>query len=195
MKKVTATMLITPFLMAVCTPAAAQADLPTGMFVGLSAGGSSMETGSIGLVTTEDTGHGNGAGKISLGYWFSKSWGVETSYVPMGQFEQTYGASTFRGKVDSFAVSFLGRLPINDRWSVVGKITLAQNRVKEQSSTAGVPEFSQLRGSSTNLVLPGLEVNYRFNDAVSFLFEVDPRGSAADKVDVGYAGFGLRYYF
>ncbi|MGB7305135.1 MAG: outer membrane beta-barrel protein [Burkholderiaceae bacterium] len=177
------------------TPLAQAADQPSGVFVGLSAGAAGLESDALGLSTLESSSHANGAGKVSIGYWFNQTWGVEASYVSLGRIEQTYNLGTFRGKADSYAVSLLGRVALSDRWSLVGKLNLAHNRMKDNGSTPGIDQFERLRGSATSLVFPGVEVNYRINEATTVLFELDSRGQAADGIATGYAGFGVRYQF
>jgi hypothetical protein len=174
---------------------AAAADLPQGIYVGLSAGGSVIETSPRSLSTDNTDEHARGTGKLSVGYWFSRHWGIEGSYLPAQKFEQTFDAGVLRAKTDSYALSLLGRLPVNDRWSVVGKVNLTRNRTRDNGSTGGGVNFDQFRGNDTNLVLLGLEVNYQFNDATTLLFELDPRGDAGDSTNIGYAGFGIRFNF
>jgi hypothetical protein len=183
-------------LLTTCHTGFAMADnLPRGIYLGLSAGGAGIETRPTNLSTENTDAHVGGTGKLSVGYWFSRHWGIEGSYVPGQKFEQTFNAGVFRGKTDSYALSLLGRLPVNDRWSVVGKVSLTRNHTRDNGSTNGAANFDQFRGTDYNLVLPGLEVNYQFNDSTTLLFEVDPRGDAGDSTNIGYAGFGVRFVF
>jgi hypothetical protein len=192
-KGLTFSLALTALTMA--SPAAAQSGLTVGPYVGISVGGSVIETGSIGLATTEETSHSNGSAKVSVGYWFNDVWGIEGSYVPIGRFEQTYGSQTFKGRTDSYAMSLMARLPVGSKWSLIGKLNLAYNKTRDKGSTPGVAQFDNLRGSETNLVLLGLAANYQLNKSTSVFFELDPRGTAANNVDIGYAGVGVRYSF
>lgn len=184
--------------MTIASPALAQSGLSVGPYVGISIGGAGIETDTIGLTSTDDNTHTNGSAKVSLGYWFNDIWGVEGSYIPFGRFEQTYGSQTFRGRTDSYAMSLMARVPLGatgTKWSIIGKLNLTYNQTRDKGSTAGVAQFDDLRGNQTNLVLPGVAVNYQFSDSMALIFELDPRGTAAKKVDIGYAGIGVRYSF
>ncbi len=166
-----------------------------GPFVGLSIGGADISADAIGVARTRETEHGQGAAKLTAGYWFSKHWGVAASYVDLGEFTQTYSSGSFSGSAQSVGLGLLARLPINDRWNVVAKATLTRNKTKQESVTGDAAQFTQLSGKSSNLVLPGLEVNYRVNDSATVFFEAESRGAIADKASAAYAGFGLRWHF
>ena len=176
-------------------PAHAESPFTTGPFVGLSLGGAGLMPRSIGLAETGESEHGNGTGKLTAGYWLSPHWGVAGSYVDMGEFTQTYTSGSFRGSVRSVGLGLLGRVAINDRWSLIGKMTLTHNRTKQTSVTGNPAQFSGLSGESTQVVLPGLEINYKVNEAASIFLEAESRGKAAEMLDTAYAGIGLRWQF
>ncbi|MEZ5659206.1 MAG: hypothetical protein R3E83_11940 [Burkholderiaceae bacterium] len=109
--------------------------------------------------------------------------------------ERGYTAGTYRADVESYGMSVLGRLPINDRWTFVGKVTLDRVRATERKPTAGVAGFEKLSGSATNLVVPGLEIHYRLTDSLGLFLETEGRGNAGKELSIGYVGLGLRYSF
>ncbi|MGH1359319.1 MAG: outer membrane beta-barrel protein [Burkholderiaceae bacterium] len=195
MKSLFVSLLGAGALLALSSTAQAGSELPTGLFVSASVGGAGIETQSIGLVETGDTEHGNGAGKVSVGYWFSQHWGVAASYAELGKFTQTYTTGSFRGRVRSAGVSLLGRLPVNERWSLIGKLAINYNKTTQVSVTGDAAQFAKLQGHPTRLVFPGFEVNYRLSPAASLFFEMESRGKAAESLKTGYAGFGLRWQF
>lgn len=196
MKNLTIAILCTASLaFAAGAPAQAESSFTTGPFIGLSLGGAGLMPGSIGLTETGETEHDTGTGKLTAGYWFLPHWGVAASYVDMGDFTQTYTSGSFQGTVRSAGLALLGRVAITDRWSLIGKMNLTHNRSKQASVTGDPAQFSSLSGESTQVVWPGLEINYAMNDAASIFVEAEPRGNASEKLDTAYAGIGLRWQF
>lgn len=195
MKNITIALLCTASVVLATAPAHAESPFTTGPFVGLSLGGVGLMPRTIGLVNTGESEHDNGAAKLTAGYWFSPHWGFAASYVDMGEFTQTYNSGSFSGSVRSAGLGLLGRVAINDRWSLIGKVTLTHNRSKQTSVTGDPIQFSELRGESTQAVWPGLEINYKVNEAASVFFEAESRGEAAEKLDTAYGGIGLRWQF
>ena len=191
--------LVASLCVLTAVPLQAQAEssshFTTGPFVSLAIGGSSIAPGAIVRAETGDTDHSNGLGKLSVGYWFAEHWGVSASYMDMGEFTQTYTDGSFKGQVRSASIDLLGRVALSERWALVGKMMLVHNKTKRISATGNTAGFDKLHGDSTRLVLPGLEINYRVNDAASVYFEMESRGKGADKLDLGYAGVGLRWQF
>jgi len=195
MKNLTISLLCAASMAFAAAPVYAESRYDTGAFVGLSLGGAGFMPRSIGLAETGETEHDNGTGKITAGYWFSPHWGVAASYIDMGEFTQTYSTGSFSGSVRSVGLGLLGRVTIYDRLSLIGKMTLTHNRTKQKSVTGDPAQFSDLSGESTQVVLPGLEINYKVNEAASIFVEAESRGKAAEKLDTAYAGIGLRWQF
>ncbi|MEE9322434.1 MAG: outer membrane beta-barrel protein [Granulosicoccus sp.] len=192
---ITLTLLCTASVAFAAAPVHAEARFAKGPFVGLSVGGAGIMPRSIGLAETGESEHDNGTGKLAVGYWFSPHWGVAASYVDMGEFTQTYTSGSFRGSIRSAGLGLLGRVAFNDRWNLIGKMTLTHNRTKQTSVTGNPAQFSDLSGESTQVVWPGLEINYKINEAASVFLEAESRGKAAEKLDTAYAGIGLRWQF
>lgn len=195
MKDLTISLLCAVSMAFAAAPAHAESPFDTGPFVGLSVGGVGFMPRSIGLAETGDSEHDNGTGKLTAGYWFSPHWGVAASYIDMGEFTQTYASGSFTGDVRSAGLGLLGRVAIYDRLSLIGKMTLTHNRTKQTSVTGDPAQFSDLSGESTQVVLPGLEINYKVNEAASIFVEAESRGKAAEKLGTAYAGIGLRWQF
>ena len=137
--------------------------------------------------------HSGFSGRVAVGYWFSRHWGVSLNYAELGDFKQRFDTGTFRGSARSYGASFLGRWPLSDRWALLGKINLVQSEMDDDGSTG--TGFEELFGKERSLVLPSVEVNYRATDSLSLLLEADVRGPAAEDVDVGYVGLGVRWQF
>ena len=140
-----------------------------------------------------DADHSGFSGRIAAGYWFSRHWGVSLNYAELGDFEQRFDTGTFRGSARSYGASFLGRWPLNDRWALLGKVNLVQSEMDDDGSTG--TGFDDLFGKERSLVLPSVEVNYRATENLTLLLEADARGPAAEDVDLGYLGLGVRWQF
>ncbi len=180
-----------------CAPFTANADDRTqpGAFVDVSVGGGAWALDNIDAKEIEDSNEGDLAVKINGGYWLNKNWGVAASYVDHGDFTQKFDTGTFKGSATSTAVSLLGRIPLGQRWTMVGKVNLTHAKMKDNGSTGGDGEFKKFVGDDTTLILPGIEFNYSVNDRTSLFVEAEPRGKAADKLDIGYVGAGVRVKF
>jgi len=170
------------------------AGLKLGPFISLSAGYAELTTDRIGLLETGDA-EGSSAGKLTAGYWFSRHWGVSANYVAHGKVSQAFDGGTFRADGESFGLALLGRVPISDRWDLIGKLNLTHVRLDNSGSTPKRPEFDKLTGSSINLTFPGLELGYRINDDFRVFAEVEYRGGAGDQAGIGYSGIGLEWRF
>ena len=187
--------LLTSAMCVVSLPSAADANPHVGPFVEAALGGSALALDDIGVTESGDAEHSGTVGKVGAGYWFSRHWGASASLVEMGKFEQRYSNGTFRGRARSVGVSLLGRLPVTERLSVVGKVNLVRTEMKDDGSTGGGGKFSTLTGRDTSVVLPGVEVNYDISDRTTLFLDLDPRGSVNKDAAVGYVGLGVRVGF
>ena len=168
----------------------------SGAFIGVSLGGMDYSMDGInGLARTGTTEHVRTAAKVSVGYWFNQTWGVSANYVNGSQFTQTFSNGQFDGQGSSVGVSLLGRYAMSPKWTLIGKINIVRSKLRQDESSTNNALFSEIRGKSNSVVLPGIELGYRYSDSTTIFFEMDPRGSTSDKVSLGYAGFGLRWEF
>lgn len=113
---------------------AAQADTQPGFYAG------------AGIGTTKVGGDGfNGAGvddsdtgfKVFGGYTFNENWGVEVSYFDFGEASASGGGGSVSVGVTGLSASAVGRLPINDMFSLYGKLGLASYDVKAKFNVPG----------------------------------------------------------
>ncbi|MEZ5648933.1 MAG: hypothetical protein R3E87_00115 [Burkholderiaceae bacterium] len=176
-------------------PAHAEQGVRIGPFVDLTAGATTAAFGDIGQASGASSDQSASGFKLGAGYWFSEHWGVHVHGIRSGTIERKYAAGTYRADIESYGVSLLGRLPINERWAVIGKVTLDHVDASERKPAAGVAGFEKLSGRSTNLVLPGVEIDYRLSDSLDLIFEAEGRGNAGKELAVGYLGLGLRFSF
>ncbi len=174
------------------SPAFADGPWQPGWFAAASAGaaGINFDTELDDIGDVEQSGF---VGRAEVGYWLNRHWGMSVNYAELGNFEQRFDSGTFRGTARSYGASFLGRLPLSERWALVGKVNLVRTEMDDDgSSGAG---FADLFGRETSLVVPSVELNYRLGDRLTLLLEVDLRGPAAKDVDVGLVALGARWHF
>ncbi len=164
-----------------------------GFFAGISVGASSGAAGPIGRIE-QDYPESHTAGRLRGGYWFSPNWGIEAGYTRLGRIEQRYTDGTFRGQGEALHVGGLARLAFADRWALVGKLALVSTRVKDDGSTGVSTSYDRLKGRSTSLA-PGVALEYALSERVALTLEADSMGRGGKKLDLGYAGLGLRYAF
>ena len=134
-------------------------------FIGGSIGQSDMdEEIAAGLITSgtvdaKDTGY-----KIFGGYMFNRNFGIEGAYVNLGEVSYSgdfFGSPVTGGKVEvsGFNISALGAVPINEQFSVFGKIGLLLWDAEASDTTGGVPFSAKEDGTDISF---GIGVNYDF---------------------------------
>lgn len=165
-----------------------------GLFLGLSVGGSAFDTGPIGRLE-QSSASGGTAARVRAGFWFSRHWGVEAGYTDLGSVEQSYVDGVFRGDSRSIHLSGLARLPLGERWSLIGKLTVAANQTDERGSTGNTTDFDRLSGSGGGLVFPELGIEYAVNQNLAVTVGAGPMGRSGKESSVGFAGIGLRWQF
>ena len=178
-------------------PLAAHAEHPlarTGLYVGASVGASTLDPGPIGRLEQSSPSPGF-AGRLRVGYFFNRNWGIEGSYTQLNGLEQEYVDGVFRGKGHSFGLSGIGRLPFAERWAVFAKATLTTNKVSDDGSSGATAGYDRLRGSSGSLAIGGLGVEYAVTDRLSVTLQTDAIGKAGKEANLGYTGIGLRWAF
>lgn len=96
--------------------------------------------------------------KLYGGYQFTPTWGLELGYNDLGKYR---GAD-----VESYTVAGTGTVPLNERWSLIGKVGAAENR----------PDVG---GKRTALLL-GVGVGYTLSKNVGMRLEYEDFGKLAD---------------
>jgi OOP family OmpA-OmpF porin len=204
MRKVVTRSLPALVLAAACVaaaPAYAQRapDPGTGFYVGGAVGGVSynVNTGSLasaGFVTTgtDDT---DIAWNLTAGYKFTRNWAVEVGYVDLGTFtaDGRFGGATSRLEADvtGVNVSGVGTLPLNDMFSVYGKLGYFRSQAKATANVAGSVGRAKSR---ENDVTAGIGARYHINRNLSALLEVNYYGLGGSDNATAYM-VGARYDF
>ncbi len=176
----------------------------TGVYMGLGVGQSqaSIDSARIqahllgqGLSTTQirhdghDTGH-----KAYLGVPIHPNWAIEAGYFDLGRFgftTTTTPAASLRGsaRIQGLNLDLVGTLPMNARWSLMGRVGVAYAHTQDRFTTTGAvtvtdPSPSQRQANikyglgTQYAVTPALSLRleaerYRINDAVGRRGDVD----------------------
>ena len=191
-------------LAAACIAAPAQAQqrvgaLDTGLYIGGAVGGSStsFDTGSaasagFAVTSTDDS---DFAWNLTAGYKFTRNWAVEIGYIDLGTFS---ARGTFAGlpttadfEVTGLTVSAVGTLPLNDMFSLYGKLGYLRSQTKASANVAGAVGTSKSRD---NDITVGIGARYHFNRNLSLTLEAN-HYELGDNGDAQAYLIGVRYDF
>jgi OOP family OmpA-OmpF porin len=151
-------------VMAFAGPALAQ---DSGFFVGGSFGQADIDeeiTQNLidagGNVDGKDT-----AWKIFGGYMFNRNFGVELAYIDAGELSYSgtfLGVPVSNGKVEltAFNLAAIGVLPINEQFSVFGKVGLFKWEAEFSDTVGGIPDSGDDDGTDVSF---GIGVSYNFS--------------------------------
>lgn len=135
------------------------------------------------------------SGKLFGGYEFNQMWGVEAGYTDFRKSHANYTLNGTQGRADSdghsFYVAGKATAPINDQFSVYGKLGAAYNKA---SLTATDPALN--RDFSKTELYGGVGVQYNLNQNVALTAEYERYGKSKDfgaKADVWT--IGAKYNF
>jgi len=98
--------------------------------------------------------------KLYSGYQFNPTWGLELGYNDLGKYR---GAD-----IESYSLAVTGTMPLNERWSLLGKLGAAENRPDAAAN-----------GNHTDVLL-GVGVGYSFNKNVGLRLEYEDFGKLSD---------------
>jgi len=159
--------------------------------------------GATGLASS-DSGSSN-QWRLQGGYRFNPNLAVEAGYIDFGKadYTATYTGGSAQGtlKAGGVDVAALVSLPLNDSFSVFGKVGAVAAKV-ESSLSAGAPATQASGDASDNVVRPLLGVGALYKltqnvdlradyDYVSGLGQSDKTG----KMDVSMISLGMAYNF
>jgi OmpA-OmpF porin, OOP family len=123
-------------------------------------------------------------GKIYGGVQISPTWAVEAGYTDFGKSSYGYNVGAATGRVESDAKSFYlagkGSYPINQQFSLFGKLGVAHNK----NDVTGTGLAAGYNGdSSRNSLYASVGAEYAFNEKVSATLEYEHYGK--NDIDVG----------
>ncbi len=145
-----------------------------------------------------DTGY-----KAQVGYQFNENFAVEGGYIDFGKFAYsstfTGGSGNFDYKLTGFNVAAIGILPINDAFSVFGKLGAINAKVDASSSISIVGIPVSITGQATKLVPSwGLGATYNLNKQFAVRAEFEQFGKVGDepsKGNINLASAGVVFKF
>lgn len=177
---------------ALVVPFSAQA---AGGYVGGSFGQSTYDLDDAGLIATSRDEKDN-AWKLYGGFEFNQNWGVEVGYANLGELRNVYNVSgtsvSLTGKAHSVYVAGTGTLPLNDQFSVFGKLGLAANHT---SATGRAGNFALSDSGNKIGALIGVGAAYNVTKNVAVTLEYENFGKVADDAKAQMWSLGARYKF
>ena len=97
---------------------------------------SGLVTGLSSSMDDHDTGY-----KLQLGYKFTPNWAIEGGYVDLGKFNYnatfTGGTASGEVKASGFNLAGIGSYPINDQFSIFGKLGFIDAKVEASANATG----------------------------------------------------------
>jgi OOP family OmpA-OmpF porin len=145
-------------------------------FIGGSVGQSDMDDEiTNGLITSGTVDGKDSAWKIFGGYMFNRHFGVEAAYVNLGEvsYSGAFGVLPVTGgkvELTAFNVSALGALPINEQFSLFGKIGFLGWEAEASDTTGGVPFSAKDDGTDISFGV-GVMFNFTPNFGVRAEYE------------------------
>lgn len=121
MKKIAALI----FFAVAAAPAFAE---ESGIYAGITLGSASNKTVGANTLTTNSAGVYGGL----LGYQFNKNLAVEGQFTGSSKFS----TATWSGKADALSITAVGILPLNDSFSLYGKLGMARSSTKVSGTAA-----------------------------------------------------------
>lgn len=162
MKKTLAVALLSVF----AAPAFAGSVDMTGFYAGVTLGtGSTNFTAPTGSAVIVENSKSKPVYGLVGGYRYSQNLAVEAAYTGVGYFYTTVGAAKYLSKQIAFSVAAIGTYPINDTFSIYGKLGVASsssenNAVAEQNTRRFGPVF-------------GVGAEYKFTPNIAARLGVD----------------------
>jgi OOP family OmpA-OmpF porin len=173
--------------MAVSGPALAQ---DTGFYIGLSVGQSSADFDCSAGSTCDDT---DTAMKFIGGYRFNRNFGAEIGYTDLGEATISDPISTTTFEASVMELVGVGFLPLNEKFSVIGKIGMYRGDVD-----ASDPAIGSASDSNTGLTF-GVGVQWDFTRNLGVRGEwqryADVGGDTVGESDVDVLSVGVVFRF
>jgi OOP family OmpA-OmpF porin len=179
---------------AAMTAAQAQTTITPRPYVGVGASGADREYNVNGATMNDNDGY-KFSGKVFGGVELTDKFGVEAGYT---DFRKAGGSYTLNGanattETDGYGAYVAGKaaMPLNDKFSVFGKLGVAHTKAEMQSATAGLN-----RKVSDNGAYGALGMQYNVTPQVALTAEYERYGKKQDfgpKPDV--FTIGAKYQF
>jgi OOP family OmpA-OmpF porin len=147
---------------------------------------------TVGGVTSSSSNRTTGY-KLFGGYDFTQNWAVEGGYADFGSGDNNVNGTGIRLKPTAFYVAGKGIIPLNDAFSLFGKLGASRNH-SELTGTGLAQGLSQT--SNRTSLYAGIGAQYNLNKNVAFTLEYENFGKIGDsgsKLDT--ISIGARYSF
>lgn len=147
--------------------------------------------------------------KFFGGYQFNKNLAIEAGYFDLGQFGYTativppstlVGTQTGKIKIKGLNLDVLGILPLNDQYSIFGRVGMNYAQAKDTfTSTGAAPAFANSNPSKNAINYKlGVGVQYDFTKAFGLRAEAERyriNDAIGNTGDVDFFSLGLIYRF
>jgi len=162
-------------------------------YVGIGVATADHENSSVGGLTNVDSDGYKASGKIFGGYEFDQNWGVEAGYTDFRNANVNYSVNGTNGsgttKGSSYYVAGKYNMPVNDQFSVYGKLGLQHSERKLESAALNLKDTDTGAYGAVGL-------QYNLNQQVALTAEYERYGktkTVGAKADVWTVG--ARYSF
>jgi len=160
---------------------------------------------SQGVTSSTSFDDNDSAWGLTLGYRFTRNWGIEGSYNDFGKFKYSGtilapipGAVSGDYKANAWSLAGVGTMPLDKGFALYGRLGLAYSEAKLSASSTG-SALSGGKSHDTGLMF-GLGATYDFTPAVyarlgwdRFFRVGDDQRTGRGDMDVVGAGVGLRF--
>ena len=156
-------------------------------------------------VSSADSGTGNYQWRLQLGYRFNDWLALEGGYIDLGKakYNATYagGSAAAKWKAGGPDLAVLGILPVNDSFSLFGKLGVIDAKTKTKIAATGAAAAVSGKPSDTHAEpIYGLGAMYKLTDNAGLRLEYERVNNVGDsvktgKADVDVVSLGLSYQF
>jgi len=154
-------------------------------YIGVGVASADHEYNVAGATNMDSDGY-KASGKLFGGVEFDQTWGVEAGYTDFRKAHANFTRNNVPGRVESeghsFYVAGKANAPINEQFSVYGKLGAAYNKSELHSVTPGLS-----RDDSKTEVYAGVGGQYNLSKQVALTLEYERYGKSKDfgaKADV-----------
>jgi OOP family OmpA-OmpF porin len=170
-----------------------------GGYAGAAFGQSTYDIDDTGLTATSRDETGN-ALKLYGGYAFNQNWGVEGGYANLGTMRNVYTESGINVgttvKSYSVYVAGTGTLPLNDQFSLFGKLGLTTNHASISATATGSGGSATVSDSDSKAsTMFGIGASYAFTKNLALTMEYENFGKSAEDVETQMWSLGVRFKF